>query len=172
MWLYTRWTTAFYFIFGPFFLEFLEFLPLFPDFTYAETPLQYLLQDNFSENVFSTNLRRILQCSETRTFPGNQSNYIEQEERYCILQFLLCCSKTTDGSGSRCTTISIIRPLVMGKTDTYFRCSILLNAYIISCYPFHTTIFMKKYLWKYSNKQHCNETVLWIYSLKVLKENF
>lgn len=41
----------------------------------------------------------------------------------------------------------------MGKIDTHFRCSILLNAYIISCYPFHAAIFMKKYLWKYLNKQ-------------------
>lgn len=46
----------------------------------------------------------------------------------------------------------------MGKVATYFRCSILLNAYIISCYPFHATIFVKKDLWKYLNKQrHFNE---------------
>jgi len=41
----------------------------------------------------------------------------------------------------------------MGKIATYFRCSILSNAYIISRYPFHATVFMKKNLWKHLNKQ-------------------
>lgn len=74
MLLVTRCPKAFYSTFRPFSQELLQFFPLFPDFTYAKTPLHNLPQDNFSEKVFSTNLRRILQCSETRTFTGNESD--------------------------------------------------------------------------------------------------
>lgn len=145
---------AFFFFFlrefkGVFFFYFI-FYSAFP---YVKACLQSFLPITLKETSFLQRLFLLISQGVYSVLRPKLSGVIDQfytewKNRYWILSFFLGCSKITDTTRSRYSTISHIRYLLMENMATYFRCSILLNAHIIRSYPFHTTIFMKKNLWK------------------------